>query len=91
MHYKFFASRHDRPSDPDDPLSEQNIKDRYYGVNDPVAEKLMNRASAMPTLDPPEDTQITTLYVGGLEEPAGSSRAVTEGTIFEIFWFTTFN
>jgi len=75
--------RHDRPSDPDDPLSEQNIKDRYYGVNDPVAEKLMNRASAMPTLEPPEDTQITTLYVGGLEEPAGSSRAVTEGAVTE--------
>jgi len=77
--------RHDRPSDPDDPLSEQNIKDRYYGVNDPVAEKLMNRASAMPTLDPPEDTQITTLYVGGLEDPAGPgpSRAVTEGAVTE--------
>jgi len=74
--------RHDRPSDPDDPLSEQNIKDRYYGVNDPVAEKLMTRASALPTLEAPEDKQITTLYVGGLEDSASSSAAL-EGPINE--------
>ena len=35
--------RHEKPTDPDDPLSEQNIKDRFFGVNDPVAEKLLNR------------------------------------------------
>ena len=32
------------PSDPNDPLSKQNIKDRYHGVNDPVAEKILRRA-----------------------------------------------
>ena len=57
--------RHDRPSDPDDPLSDQNIRDRYYGVNDPVASKIMKRASALPTLEAPEDPHITTLYIGG--------------------------
>ncbi|KAM8957001.1 pre-mRNA-splicing factor RBM22 [Lycaon pictus] len=51
---------------PDDPLADQNIKDRYYGINDPVADKLLKRASTMPRLDPPEDKTITTLYVGGL-------------------------
>jgi len=60
--------RHEKPSDPDDPLSNQNMKDRYYGNNDPVAEKILKRAQAMPHLDPPEDKMITTLYVGGLEE-----------------------
>jgi pre-mRNA-splicing factor RBM22/SLT11 len=30
--------RHEMPNDPSDPLSNQNIKDRYYGVNDPVAD-----------------------------------------------------
>ena len=60
--------RHDRPSDPDDPLSQQNIKDRYYGINDPVANKLMERSSGMPNLEPPTDPLITTLYVGGLED-----------------------
>jgi len=60
--------RHEKPSDPDDPLSTQNMKDRYYGANDPVAEKILKRAQAMPHLDPPEDKMITTLYVGGLDE-----------------------
>lgn len=60
--------RHDKPNEPDDPLSEQNIKDRYYGVNDPVAEKIMKRAASLPTLEPPEDKTITTLYVGNLGE-----------------------
>lgn len=60
--------RHEKPTDPDDPLADQNIKDRYYGVNDPVAEKLMRRASAMPKLDSPEDKSITTLYIGNLGE-----------------------
>ncbi|XP_059472770.1 pre-mRNA-splicing factor RBM22 [Neocloeon triangulifer] len=60
--------RHEKPTDPDDPLSDQNIKDRYYGVNDPVAEKLLKRAEAMPKLEPPDDRSITTLYVGNLSE-----------------------
>lgn len=60
--------RHDKPNEPDDPLSEQNIKDRYYGRNDPVADKIMKRAAQLPTLDPPEDKSITTLYVGNISE-----------------------
>ncbi|XP_076915360.1 zinc finger CCCH domain-containing protein 40-like [Bidens hawaiensis] len=48
-------------------LSQQNIKDRYYGVNDPVALKLLSKAGEMPSLEPPEDETIRTLYVGGLD------------------------
>ncbi|KAK2966102.1 hypothetical protein RJ640_025598 [Escallonia rubra] len=48
-------------------LSQQNIKDRYYGVNDPVAMKLLNKAGEMPSLEPPDDESIRTLYVGGLD------------------------
>ena len=58
--------RHDKPTDPDDPLADQNIKDRFYGINDPVADKLMRRYNSMPKLEPPEDRTITTLYVGNL-------------------------
>lgn len=58
--------RHEKPTDPDDPLADQNIKDRYYGVNDPVADKLLRRAAAMPALPPPDDKSITTLYIGNL-------------------------
>lgn len=64
---KYF--RHEKPSDPDDPLSHQNMRDRYYGNNDPVAEKLLTRAKALPVLQVPEDTTITTLYVGDLGPP----------------------
>ncbi|OIW01632.1 hypothetical protein TanjilG_14631 [Lupinus angustifolius] len=48
-------------------LSQQNIKDRYYGVNDPVALKLLGKAGEMPSLEAPEDESIKTLYVGGLD------------------------
>merc|ERR1719309_284929 len=72
--------RHDKPTDPDDPLSDHNIKDRYYGTNDPVADKLLKRAQAMPHLEPPEDRLITTLYVGGLDE------SVTEQDIKNSFY-----
>lgn len=42
------------------------MRDRYYGTNDPVANKLLNRAKAMPKLTPPEDVTVTTLYLGNL-------------------------
>ncbi len=67
--------RHEKPTDPDDPLADQNIKDRYYGINDPVADKLLKRASTMPRLDPPEDKSISTLYIGGLGD------TVTDGDL----------
>lgn len=63
--------RHEKPTDPDDPLADQNIRDRYYGVNDPVADKLLRRAASMPKLEPPEDLSITTLYVGNLGDRVG--------------------
>ncbi|KAH3872230.1 pre-mRNA-splicing factor RBM22-like [Dreissena polymorpha] len=65
--------RHEKPTDPDDPLADQNIKDRFYGMNDPVADKLMNRYTSMPKLEPPEDRTITTLYVGGLGDKVGET------------------
>ncbi|KAK0426229.1 hypothetical protein QR680_009598 [Steinernema hermaphroditum] len=74
--------RHEKPTDPDDPLSQQNMKDRYYGTNDPVAEKLLNRAKAAPTLSPPEDPTITTLYVGNL----GESGFINEIDLRDVFY-----
>jgi len=40
-------------------------------MNDPVADKLMNRYTSMPKLEAPEDRNITTLYVGGLGDKVG--------------------
>jgi pre-mRNA-splicing factor RBM22/SLT11 len=34
---------------------------RYYGINDPVANKMMRGLGDMPKLEPPEDQAITTL------------------------------
>ena len=69
--------RHERPSDPDDPLNDQNIRDRYYGSKDPVADKIMKRAETLPSLNPPEDPLITTLYIGGLGDES-ETNPITE-------------
>ncbi|VDN57024.1 unnamed protein product [Dracunculus medinensis] len=74
--------RHEKPSDPDDPLSHQNMRDRYYGNNDPVAEKLLNRAKVMPILHPPEDESVTTLYVGDIGPPG----TITEADLRDYFY-----
>ncbi|KAF2538376.1 hypothetical protein F2Q70_00006684 [Brassica cretica] len=58
------AFRHEMPKTGE--LSHQNIKDRYYGENDPVAMKLLRKAGETSTLEPPEDESIKTLYIGGL-------------------------
>ena len=70
------------PTDPNDPLSQQKLKDRYYGTNDPVAEKLLKQASEMPKLSAPDDKTITSLYIGGMDE------AVTEKDLrwVDITW-----
>eukprot|EP00850_Spirogloea_muscicola_P005596 SM000026S08845 [mRNA] locus=s26:1516:3864:- [translate_table: standard] len=57
--------RHEMPQTGE--LAHQNIKDRYYGVNDPVAAKLLRKAADMPSLSPPVDANVKTLYVGGLD------------------------
>ncbi|CAN4118489.1 unnamed protein product [Withania somnifera] len=57
--------RHEMPETGE--LSQQNFKDRYYGVNDPVALKLLNKAGEMPSLEAPDDESIRTLYVGGID------------------------
>lgn len=58
--------RHEMPNDPNDPLSKQNYRDRYYGKNDPVANKILTRMSERPGLVPPEDKSVSTIYVGKL-------------------------
>ncbi len=53
---------------------------RYYGVNDPVARKMMERVDTLPKLTPPEDASITTLYIGGL------TPVITEDDIRDQFY-----
>ncbi|CAG8527121.1 3794_t:CDS:10 [Paraglomus occultum] len=61
--------RHEAPEENE--LSHQNIKDRYYGTNDPVAKKILNRfkgGSSNNSIEPPEDKTITSLFITGVEE-----------------------
>jgi len=47
------------------------IRDRYYGVNDPLANKMITKMKERPGMEPPEDKSITTLYVGGVTAEIG--------------------
>ena len=60
--------------------TQHGVNCRYYGVNDPVARKMLNRVDTMPKLAPPEDASITTLYVGGL------TPVITEDDIRDQFY-----
>ncbi|KAL6757150.1 hypothetical protein V8C86DRAFT_1789080 [Haematococcus lacustris] len=69
--------RHEMPTTGE--LADQNIKDRYYGINDPVANKMMRKVGELPKLEPPEDTSVTTLWVlerGNSSSSSSSSRRV---------------
>ncbi|KII66315.1 Pre-mRNA-splicing factor RBM22 [Thelohanellus kitauei] len=59
--------RHEMPTDPNDPLSSQNIRDRYHGSNDPVANKILKKLNETTVLETPIDGSITTLYIGGVD------------------------
>ncbi|PVV04141.1 hypothetical protein BB560_001359 [Smittium megazygosporum] len=60
--------RHELPDD-DPELSKQNIVDRYYGRNDPVAKKILNRNKKSDLLfSPPADKSITSLFVSGIPD-----------------------
>ena len=48
-------------------FNKQNYHDRYYGVNDPVANKMLKRAADMPKQAPPADPTVMTLYIGGID------------------------
>ncbi|XP_042065452.1 uncharacterized protein LOC121808938 [Salvia splendens] len=53
-------------------ITEQDLRNNFYAhgeivVNDPVAMKQLSKAGEMPSLEPPDDESIRTLYVGGLD------------------------
>lgn len=72
--------RHEMPTDPNGPMAKQNYRDRYYGKNDPVANKILQKMSSLPGLTPPQDKSVSTLYVGRL----GAS--VTERGLRDFFY-----
>jgi pre-mRNA-splicing factor RBM22/SLT11 len=47
---------------------EDRIKDRYNGVNDALADKILNNVKSVKVPQAPEDLNITTIFVGGITE-----------------------
>ena len=72
--------RHEIPTARDDPLANQNIKDRFYGQEDPVAEKILRKSSTLSVLHPPEDKTIMSLWIGGLND------TIHEEDIRDVFY-----
>lgn len=52
--------RHEKPVEND--LSHQNMQDRYYGRNDPVARKILVTHADSQGLAPPEDQSIVSVF-----------------------------
>lgn len=75
--------RHEMPKEKGHPMADQNIVDRYYGVNDPVAASIMARsAGGRPggvAPPPPEDEAVMSLFIGGV------TKAVTEQVLRALF------
>eukprot|EP00178_Gracilaria_changii_P027911 TRINITY_DN92_c0_g1_i1.p1 TRINITY_DN92_c0_g1~~TRINITY_DN92_c0_g1_i1.p1 ORF type:complete len:381 (+),score=37.44 TRINITY_DN92_c0_g1_i1:225-1367(+) len=83
--------RHEKPKDTEDDIDEameeQNLRDRYYGVNDPVASKIFRKLGVSVSgrrggaggPSPPDDPSIQTLFVGGL------NAAITESDLKLLF------
>ena len=48
---------------------DNKIRDRYHGINDPVASRILNKIKDKIKLpDEPTDLTITTLFIGGITE-----------------------
>jgi pre-mRNA-splicing factor RBM22/SLT11 len=44
---------------------DERIRERYVGINDPVAKKLLDKITERAKVpDPPADLNITTLFIG---------------------------
>lgn len=66
------AYRHEIPQINE--LSEQNLKDRYYGINDPVAKKILKGYLDNKPPKPPADQEICSLYIAGLTDDSISDK-----------------
>ena len=58
---------------------EQSIRDRFHGVNDSLAGKILHKIKKNEKPSPPENKNITTLFVGGVDE------TLKENDISEFF------
>lgn len=50
---------------------DERIRNRFHGINDPVAKKILDRVKEVNVPTPPEDLNITTVFLGGVTEESG--------------------
>lgn len=63
-------------------MAHQNIRDRFYGQEDPVAAKMLAKQDEIPTLTPPQDEGITSLWLGNM-----SPEITQEVNLFSSLFF----
>lgn len=87
--------RHEMPKDRNDPLSKQNTKDRFFGTNDPVAQKMMGRQkdraekrrAELKARGDGDERAVSTLYVRFSDSDAGGQqKRITEADLRDKFY-----
>ena len=80
--------RHEMPRDRNDPLNKQSTKSRFYGINDPLAMKVMSGIKAREEELKQElgDDKTTTLYVGFNFPDTKAKAQISEMDIRDSFY-----
>lgn len=78
--------RHEMPNKNSE-LAHQNIKDRYYGNDDPVAKKIMVGHAEKQGLKPPEDETVVSTFISLLLAHMCSSKINLLDLAFLVFSF----
>jgi pre-mRNA-splicing factor RBM22/SLT11 len=73
--------RHEKPAE--GALAHQNMQDRYYGRNDPVARKILSGNAQTQGLAPPEDTTVMSLFLTSLS-PVATEASVRSGVLLSL-------
>lgn len=74
--------RHEMPpTKKDDPLAKQNMRDRFNGVDDPVAKKIMGRMEENAQVHEPADDSISTVWLGGVDQAK-----ISESDLRDVFY-----
>jgi pre-mRNA-splicing factor RBM22/SLT11 len=47
---------------------DERIRDRFHGINDPIAKKILDKVKEAHLPTPPADLNITTLFIGGIDD-----------------------
>lgn len=47
---------------------DERIKERFKGINDPIAKKILSKVRETHAPQPPPDLNISTLFIGGVDE-----------------------